>query len=835
MIVRTLTSLLIAISVLVAAHLARPVGFSGLELASDGTIIDRAFSDENSAFQIGDRVIAVNDRPYDRQKNLTKRVSPWDSEADVRLVSLKNLRTERLEAKHLHQELPEILEPAYYLLQVDDTIAYGETAAYVANMLRERDYVQVQAVPTLDVEDRTLQISRGMPPALALIAVGVAALALFILWAGIPLLGTTLGFFAAGAALWLDVAFPAAQLFGLAMLALGCITGAWLFLGQTPLTFGKVGVRATRTEGTNADGDLLAALERAEQNVGCRLYIVVGAASQAVEIARDYERLVIEPADSVLSATLSMLATEGGVFPRVDVGEDVRDPWGDPLQDLDTAIQIAAAVPITGYGHGPDRWAFVIARTFDTAASISLVEKIAREIDTWKEHGVREAISIQATQGLLHMVRQNALPPPSKAGEAGVVRDQNIAFPSSLDDVIEGVSAPRVVSRADLEAGVERKERQSALDVSSSRAEATHVAPSPPRQNAHLAQVSEGVGVPRTVRRVDLERERAQKSAEDTQTPTASVARAPQRVEHGDLAQEKALRAWAGYLDRRLRADYPVEDPGAYHARDWRRLAALLASEAPALIYGEPGSGKEFAARAVHERSVRADRPIVIIDCDEMAESSVELELFGLRDEPGVLYGIPGGALVLVSPLKLCVSTLEAIVSETRAFDIRLLFLVRHLDETLPLSKSANGAWLMEQVGERCVRIPSLRERPDDILSAARWMLTHYTVLYAGGQPRHFSPSAERWLKAQAWTANYWDLAACVRAAVLRTDADVLDAEALGASSSAAPRAATGDEDMRVRLIQVLHRTDGNKEEAARILGISSDALVRQLRRHGLI
>src|SRR5690625_187073 len=140
MIVRTLTSLLIAISVLVAAHLARPVGFSGLELASDGTIIDRAFSDENSAFQIGDRVIAVNDRPYDRQKNLTKRVSPWDSEADVRLVSLKNLRTERLEAKHLHQELPEILEPAYYLLQVDDTIAYGETAAYVANMLRERDY-----------------------------------------------------------------------------------------------------------------------------------------------------------------------------------------------------------------------------------------------------------------------------------------------------------------------------------------------------------------------------------------------------------------------------------------------------------------------------------------------------------------------------------------------------------------------------------------------------------------------------------------------------------------------------------------------------------------------
>src|SRR5690625_7405395 len=85
-------------------------------------------------------------------------------------------------------------------------------------------------------------------------------------------------------------------------------------------------------------------------------------------------------------------------------------------------------------------------------------------------------------------------------------------------------------------------------------------------------------------------------------------------------------------------------------------------------------------------------------------------------------------------------------------------------------------------------------------------MLTHYTVLYAGGQPRHFSPSAERWLKAQAWTANYWDLAACVRAAVLRTDADVLDAEALGASSSAAPRAATGDEDMRVRLRSEVRR-----------------------------
>lgn len=831
MIVRTLTSLLIAICVLVAAHLARPIGFADFALTSNGTIAEVTSSSEHSAFAPGDRLIAVNDRPYVGHENLAKRVSPWDSEADVRTVSLKNLKTQTLQANQLHQELPEILRPTYYLLQIDQDAAYGETASKVAQVLRERDRVQVQAVPTIDVDDRTVKVSRGVPPLLSFIAIGVALLAVFILWAGAPLLGATLGLFAAGAALWLDVAYPSAQLLGLALLALGVITGVWLFVGDRARHSDESGQRALRAEGEDADSNLLNALERAEQRIGSRLYIVVGAGAQAIEISRDYERILVERADSVLTSTLSMLAIEGGAFPRIDTGENVRDPWGDPLQDLDNTVQIAAAVPLSGYGHGQDRWAFVIARTWDVTASPQLVEQIAREIDTWEHRGVREAISMQATHGLLHIMRQDtsmsASPTMRSDGEAW----RDTPMHSHLDNLSEGVGIPRVISRAELEKSPRVAKPPSLPAVPDDG----QTRPTPPRKtDLSLAHVSEGVGVPRTVRREDLQRMRAHVAIQDTPLNADSSAK-PAAIHSPERSADTRLKAWTGHLDRRLKAAYPVDDPQCYRASDWRRLEPVLRTVEPALLYGEAGAGKEFAVRAVHERSARADRPIAVIDCDDLSESSVELEVFGLKDDPGVLSGIMGGAVVFISPLKLSVSTLDAIAQETRALDIRLFFLIRHQAESLPLSKTAAGEWLADQIAERVVRIPPLRERPEDILPAARWMLAHYSVLYAGGQPRTLSSSAARWLKSQQWTANYWDLASSIRAAVLRTDEDVIGVASFWAEGAELMGRAGASEDTRTRLVQVLHRTDGNKDEAARILGISAEELVRQLRRNGLM
>src|SRR5699024_4015667 len=106
----------------------------------------------------------------------------------------------------------------------------------------------------------------------------------------------------------------------------------------------------------------------------------------------------------------------------------------------------------------------------------------------------------------------------------------------------------------------------------------------------------------------------------------------------------QSVRAWAGHLARRLHGKYPVDDPRYDNADDWARLAPAMHDDAPALLYGEAGAGKEFAVRSVLEKSPRADFPVAVIDCADLPESAVELELFGLKDDPGVLSGVTGGA-----------------------------------------------------------------------------------------------------------------------------------------------------------------------------------------------
>lgn len=836
MIVRSLVSLCILLCVLVAAQLARPVQLDSLVVNAHGVVEEIAHSEDNSAFEVGDRILAINGRPLEDSTSIASYVLPWDAHADIRSASLGRAERETLEDSALDGDLPEILAPVFYVLEIDGQKALGASASTVAKALQDQGNVDILAVPTQDVEDRHIALQRGWPPLFSLLAVGIAILALLILWAGAPLLGVTLGFFAAGAALWLTVAYPAAQLVGLLVLCIGVATGAWFFLRNLGGRDARPGQRALRHEGEETDANLLIALEQAEERVGSRLYVVVGSSSQAVELSRDYERIVVEEAETVLTSTLSMLATEGGVFPRVDVGEDVRDPWGDPLQDLDTTVQIAAAVPVPGYGQTQDRWAFVIARTWDSVSSQELLQNIAEIAEIWRETGVRESISMHATHGLLQIVRTqpSQADPAPKTSDVSATLAPDMPLHTHLDNVSEGVGVPRVVSRTDLEARGKghgsTTSQKPATPPDAARGVVSGEHPrTPPKPSASdaLIQGAEGIGVPRTVRREDLAREQKKVVQAPAPSPPPSKAEATQT----------GLRAWSGHLERRMDAAYPVDDPRCYRTADWRRVAPLLSDEAPALIYGEAGVGKAFAARAVHERSRRADRPIAVIDCAELSEAEVELELFGLRDEPGVLAGISGGALILISPALLSVAMLDAIVAQLRTHDVRLFVLVRQQSPTLVFTSDALEDWMDTHIGERRVHLPPLRERPQDVLAAATWFLEYFSLRYAGGQARSFSAAAKRWLKDEAFPANYWDVAACVRRAVLCTDADVISREALAGTAQARDgdaRAQDAEQERR-RLVSVLHRTEGNKAEAARILGLTSDALLRRLKRHGLI
>lgn len=844
MVVRTLSSLLIVLCVLIAAHLARPITFAGVQLGEGVEVIDVDGLSENANIEVGDRIIAVNGRPYRGGDVLAKRVSPLDGKADVRVASLNNLRRETLRASQLHQELPDILQPTNYLLSIDGKPAYGESGSTVARVLQDYEQVTVVAVPTENIQDQVVALKRGWPPLMAMIAGVVALLALFILWGGAPLLGVTLGLAAAGAALWLDVAYPVARIVGLGVLCLAAASAAWMFIQNTT---GERGRKAAfEYEGGDAASNLRLALQRAESQIGAPLYIIVGSAKEAVEIKRSNGQLSMTAADAILVAVLSMLATEGGVFPRVDVGEDVRDPWDDPLQDLDLSANIAAAVPFRDYGGTPDRWAFVIARTTDTPSSTAILTHVAETVDEWETSGVRAFITTQVAEGEITDVptpQSESVPTDTSSRSSGApslvastVSNPEFPLSESLDNVSEGVGIPRVVTRAELAQRDESAQPHPANEAS--LRPAPEVASSP-LQQPDLANKSEGIGVPRVITRAEYERSAARPTSGDAVQEAAYIQSSEEPAQAAtSTIVAKGVRAWAGHLARRLHGKYPVDDPRYYNADDWARLAPAIGSDAPALFYGEAGVGKEFAARAVLERSARADAPVAVIDCADLPESAVELELFGLKDDPGVLSGITGGALILKSPLTLSSAMLRDVIDKLRESNVRLFLIERQPGQTLALSSSAAGELLKEHVRERVIRIPPLRERPQDILRAAELILEHFATLYAGGRRRELTPAAIRLLESMELPANYWELESLMRSAVLRTDEDMIDVQSLTVTYGgdvSEDLSSMSQEEERAQLVDVLHRSDGNKEDAARMVGLTVDALLRRLKRHGLV
>lgn len=815
MVSRLLCTLFVVALMASGLHLSRPASIEGFELAPDARILQGNALSADAPIAPNDRVIAVNGAEVLSREAVERGIAPWDREVDLRVVSMRNLTQETLRAEDLRGDLPDILMPTHFVVRVDAHTAYGANSAEVARAIREHGSARVEAVPAEAVFDGTLPVRRGAPEGNMALAALVAALSLAILWGASPSLGLALGLAASGAGLWMLDAPITARFIGLGALCVSGAIGAWMLLQMLPQRGGggRGRGRAKRYEGRRARPDLISALEAAEDAIGAPLYVVVGSSQQAVELRRVYERLSVEGADSVLTSSLSLLALEGGVFPRADVGEGVAEIWDDPVHDLDLSAGIAVAVPIPEYGSSQDQWAFLLTRTKDTPSTPQMLEPMLAIAALWAEDGVREAISVQAAHGLLHLLRG--------AKHSGrVVPHQQETVP---DEAAPAVAAPPA-----------------------------HGAPEVVT-NTRLDLVSEGIGVPRVVRREDLEKHRASAperestreiAAADAATP-AFRARAgaaqtvrPSPASRGEQAHALAFtRAWAGHLERRWSDEYPVDDPRLFTDRDWTRVAKLRNDERPSLIFGEAGAGKEFTARALHMVSTRAKRPVAVVDCGRMPAASVELELFGVAGEPGVVAGLQGGALILKSVTRLGRPAAEALIAQLAKEDIRLFFVERNTAVTSEVPPSMLSV-IHEKVGERVARIPPLRSREDDLPGLVEVLLETESMRYGSGELRSLDAGASRLLASMDLPGNFWELRSLLRAALLRADEDQIDVRALvGVTAGDVPRelAKIEEDEERQRLVEVLHETEGNKSEAARVLGLSRGALLRRLRRHGLM
>ena len=313
------------------------------------------------------------------------------------------------------------------------------------------------------------------------------------------------------------------------------------------------------------------------------------------------------------------------------------------------------------------------------------------------------------------------------------------------------------------------------------------------------------------------------------------------------------LRAAAG------EADGPVhQDP--LMAALLVRAEQLARSEASIMVTGESGTGKEVLARYIHAHSRRSRGAFVALNCAALPETLLESELFG--HEKGAFSGAVAARKGKFEQAEGGTLLLDEIGEMDPRLQAKLLRVIqeREIDRlggTAPVKVdvrilAATNRDLETQVREGRFRedllyrlnvieitLPSLRERPDDLLDLARHFLARF-CLAANRPPMGLSPAAEAVLLAHPWPGNIRELRNEIQRVTVLWPTRTVEPEAFSArlqgQPEAGPRLGGGHsladiEHEHIR--QVLARTD-TFEAAAQILGIEPSTLWRKRRRLGL-
>jgi len=331
-------------------------------------------------------------------------------------------------------------------------------------------------------------------------------------------------------------------------------------------------------------------------------------------------------------------------------------------------------------------------------------------------------------------------------------------------------------------------------------------------------------------------------------------------------AAEQRLRAENALLRRRTQPEVEVVAASPAMARVLDELRRAAESDVTVLLSGETGTGKEVAARFLHEQSRRSGGLLVPVNCGALTESLLDSELFGHKkgaftgavdNRKGVFEAAAGGTVFLdeigETPLALQVRLLR--VLEEKKIKVVGEVVERGVDVRVVAATNRNLTRLVEEGRFRRdlyyrlrvfpVELPPLRERPEDIEVLCQLFARRYSQQL--GKPLvGVDPALVSCLQAHHWPGNVRELANEIERAVVRVDpgepltADLISEElqspgAVGAAPGA-PRA------LREQLAEVergiisatLARHGGRKAAAARELGLTRQGLSKKVERLGL-
>ena len=328
----------------------------------------------------------------------------------------------------------------------------------------------------------------------------------------------------------------------------------------------------------------------------------------------------------------------------------------------------------------------------------------------------------------------------------------------------------------------------------------------------------------------------------------AELGIAVRRAREDGLLREENRRLRA-HVDRLYGLDQLIGTSRAMRAVI-EQIRAIAATDASVLLLGESGTGKELVARAVHWNSVRRDGPFIPVNCAAIPDALLESELFGHvkgaftgadRSRRGLFAEANGGTLFLDEvgemPLPLQAKLLRALQEKTirpvgGSEEVSLDFRVVSATNGDLSGRVREGRFredLYYRLAVIPIRLPSLRERPEDIPALAHHFLEHVKSTRAGG----FADDAIARLREHRWPGNVRELQNAVEraAALARGPFIIADDLALDVEAPAAQTRPTLAELERRYIGQVLSETNGDKRRAAAVLGISVRTLQRLFRR----
>ena len=333
-----------------------------------------------------------------------------------------------------------------------------------------------------------------------------------------------------------------------------------------------------------------------------------------------------------------------------------------------------------------------------------------------------------------------------------------------------------------------------------------------------------------------------------------------QKLENRTIALEKRLKNVEGSAD--------LVGTTASMQRVKTLIERIAPTDSSVLILGATGTGKELAARSIHEHSDRSTAPFVPVNCGALPENLVESELFGHRKgaftgadshRKGLIEVANGGTLFLdelgeldrgtqVKLLRFLESGEVRRVGENEPFhvDVRVVCATNR-----PLQEMVHEGTFREDLYFRVntfeIRLPALKDRIEDIPQLAEHLMIRLQER-RGRKPIRLAKDAIRVLSEHEWHGNVRELANCLEYALTLCNGSIVTAEDLpeSVSSRAVHSAAYTDDvwapdsarSLREIEMDVIHRVldkhHGDKPRAAAELGIALKTLYNKLNQHEL-